>query len=140
MDIKIDVQQTMKMGGHRNTKTRDALISIFESHTSPLSVPDIMEQLAQKNISVNKTTVYREIEKLVNHAMIKPIHFGDQKIRYEIAHREHHHHIMCVQCKRVDDVQLTRDLLSQEKTIAKSMNYKILDHSLEFFGVCKTCQ
>lgn len=140
MNLKMDVKIKMKMGGHRTSNTRDILIDILQKSKKPLSVPELLLLLEKRNTVVNKTTIYREIEKLINHAVVKEIYFGNDKARYELTDRDHHHHIICVECKRVDDVFVNQNIESEQKTIAKTLNYKVLDHSLEFFGVCKSCQ
>ncbi|HRN96206.1 MAG TPA: transcriptional repressor [Candidatus Levybacteria bacterium] len=140
MNIKLDVKAKMKMGGHRTSATRELLIDIFQTQKSPLSVPELLELLKEKNTTVNKTTLYREVEKLVNHDILKEVYFKSDKVRYELSNAPHHHHIVCVECKRVDDISMPKDVLTQEKKIKNLLNYKVLDHSLEFFGVCKSCQ
>src|SRR5690606_38060511 len=130
----------MKDEGHRASKTRTALVALFTAHPNPLSVPEIEILLTQKKYIVNKTTIYREIEKLLNHNVIKEVYLRDDKVRYELADTNHHHHIVCIECKKIEDVTLDQDVKSYEQTIAKKFKYKILDHSLEFFGLCQKCQ
>ena len=140
MNIKMDVKIKMKMGGHRTSSTRDILIDILHTSGKPLSVPEIIPLMKEKEAIVNKTTVYREIEKLMNHDILKEIYLGADKVRYEIDDKQHHHHIVCVSCKRVDDVPIEKDVEKHEEKISKNLQYKVLNHSLEFFGVCRTCQ
>lgn len=140
VSIKITAENRMKRCGHRASVTRDVLIDILNTAKQPLSVPEIITHMKEKDIVVNKSTVYREIEKLLNHDIIKEIYLETHKIRYEIANKDHHHHIMCVSCKRVDDVPIEKDVEHHEKTIEKKLQYTIVNHSLEFFGVCKSCQ
>ncbi len=138
--IKTTVKIRMKKCGHRASNTRDVLIEILNTAKQPLSVPEIIALMRENNTVVNKSTVYREIEKLLNHEIIREIYLEAGKNRYEIANKDHHHHIMCVSCKRVDDVPVEKDVEQHEKTIEKKLQYTIVNHSLEFFGVCKSCQ
>lgn len=140
MSIKCDIKIKMKLGGHRTSNTRELLIDIFHSTKKPLSVPELLLLLKQKDTEVNKTTVYREIEKLIHHNILKEVYLKSDKARYELANTKHHHHIVCITCKRVDDIPITDDVEKHEKDIIKKLNYKVLDHSLEFFGVCTNCQ
>ncbi len=140
MSIKIAVKSRMKKCGHRASVTRDMLIDILTDATQPLSVPEIIGHMKARNTVVNKSTVYREIEKLLNHDIVKEVYLEANKIRYEIADTDHHHHIMCVSCRRVDDVPIQKDVEQYEKSIEKKLQYTIVNHSLEFFGLCKSCQ
>ena len=140
MNLKLDIKVKMKMGGHRTSATRETLIDILTDVKRPMSVPELLILLDERNTSVNKTTLYRELEKLINHNIVKEVYLGKDKARYELITPDHHHHIMCVECKRVDDVPMVKDVRPHEERIKKSLNYKVIDHSLEFFGVCKSCQ
>lgn len=140
VSIKITAENRMKKCGHRASVTRDVLIDILTEAKQPLSVPEIIANMKEKNTVVNKSTVYREIEKLLNHDIVKEIYLEADKTRYEIANKDHHHHIMCVSCKRVDDVPIEKDVEHHEKVIKNTLQYTVINHSLEFFGVCKSCQ
>lgn len=130
----------MKKCGHRNSVTRDILIDIMHASSKPLSVPEMLTKMEKQNVRVNKTTVYREIEKLLKHEILKEVYLGGDKIRYEFENDKHHHHVVCVACKRVDEIPVDKDVEIHEKKIEEKLNYKVLNHSLEFFGVCKSCQ
>ncbi|MBM6838788.1 transcriptional repressor, partial [Clostridium saudiense] len=60
---------------------------------------------------------------------------------YELVHsdEEHrHHHLVCNKCKKVFEVQ--DDLLEElEERIEKTYKFRILDHSVKFFGICSEC-
>jgi Fe2+ or Zn2+ uptake regulation protein len=72
---------------------------------------------------------------------IQEVEFGDGKKRYEIAiNRPHHHHVICLNCKRVEDIPLEKELLSQEKLIEDLTKYRLTEHMLEFFGLCENCK
>ena len=50
-----------------------------------------------------------------------------------------HHHLICTRCNAVIEVE--DDLLEElEDRIGKEYEFKIVDHSLQFFGICKQCQ
>lgn len=125
----------------RNTPIRTALLEILDKHAEPLSTQDLLKFLNGRGLKANKTTVYRQLETLVHFGIISEIHFADRTKRYELANESgHHHHLVCVQCQRIEDVSFPSDLETHEKTIWKNNKFKVLQHSLEFFGVCHTCQ
>lgn len=130
----------LKNSGHRITKARSLIVEIFGNSKTPQSAFDILNHLKVKNAQVNKTTVYRELEFLTVQGIIKEVDFGEGKKRYELDDdTTHHHHIICINCRKVEDVDLKIDLEDEEKRIAKMKNFKVLNHSLEFFGLCGNC-
>lgn len=125
--------------GFRITKIREAVVSILSSITKPITASEISSGIYKKDLSANKTTIYRELEFLRKQNMIDEVEFGDGKKRYEI-NNGHHHHIVCVDCGAVSDINFDVDLAQHEREISKQTDFKILEHTIEFFGLCKKCQ
>jgi Fe2+ or Zn2+ uptake regulation protein len=130
----------LKSKGHRITKARKAILEIFQEEKMPLSVGELGAKLHTLGIKVNKTTLYREIDFLLSEEIIKEINLGEDKKRYEAAGNAHHHHLICINCKKVEDIDLQNDLSKHEAQIKRTKNFKVINHSLEFFGLCKSCQ
>jgi len=133
------ILSNLKRGGYRLTRTRKAIVSALLTSQAPLSAFDLKERLQESNVEVNKTTVYRELAFLVKHNIIHEIQFGDGKTRYRVCPDGHHHHAICVKCSKVDDIIMENDLAAHEKRLDQLINFKVLHHTLEFFGLCKAC-
>ena len=130
----------LKLAGHRITPIRSRIVEIFINSSTPISAIDLLEAFRILKLKVNKTTIYRELEFLLKENLIKEIEFREGKKRYELDTGHHHHHIVCLNCKKVEDVDLEVDLHQEEKLIEKKTGFKITSHSLEFFGYCKNCK
>lgn len=133
-------ESTLRSQGYRITPIRTAILSRFTSREAPLSAIDIKNALRREGIPLNKTTVYRELSSLKKVGIIKEIILGDRTRRYEMADGDHHHHLVCVRCKNVEDVPLKEDLDNEEYWISRFKHFKVQSHSLEFFGVCAKCK
>jgi Fe2+ or Zn2+ uptake regulation protein len=132
----------LKKNGCRITKLRQAMIGLFCQVSHPQSAGALMMALLKKGISVNKTSVYRELQFLTENQVIKSVTLSDQESLYELV-GDHHHHIVCRDCKVVEDVRVDgiEDALHVlEKGIARKSNFSDLNHSLEFFGQCSRCR
>lgn len=117
----------------RETKARQSLIQIIKQTSFPVSAREL-----QNLLNVNKTTIYRQIEFLKRENLVREINFGDGKIRYERVDEECHHHVVCGNCGKIEDVRIEERTLIQ--TIEKQSNFKIDKHSIEFMGLCASCQ
>lgn len=135
-----DIISKLKLEGYRITPARAKIIDIFIKSSSPISAIDLIQDFKKIKIDINKTTIYRELEFLLNKNLIREVEFGEGKKRYELEMGKHHHHLVCLNCKKVEDVDLEMDLSVEEKKIEKETGFKIDSHSLEFFGFCKDCQ
>lgn len=129
----------LKNKGHRLTKVRRALVDVFTQSEAPLSALDLQGYLEENNIKVNKTTIYRELNFLSGQKVIHEIHFGDGKSRYRACPDIHHHHVICVRCSRVEELVTEEDFTKEERVISCDLNFKVLYHTLEFFGLCGDC-
>lgn len=130
-----DILSSLKAKGLRNSKNRQAMLGIFSDAQGPIDANVLLEKL-----SVNKTTIYREITTLTQEGILAEIDFGDGKKRYELASLSHHHHLICTTCKTVEEYSVETDLSAEEKRIQKHHAFTVRRHALEFFGTCKHCQ
>lgn len=130
----------VKNQGGRLTKTRIAILSGFLVANKPLSPCEIIESLEAQEIKVNKTTVYRELSFLLENNFIREVRLLEGKTAlYELSN-EHRHHLICLKCRRIQNLSADHQLCHQEKIINQKNDFKVLDHSLEFYGICKKCQ
>ncbi len=132
--------QDWKARGHRMTKTRTALLSLFMEETAPLSVDEIETRLKKKRITANPSTLYRELDFLKTENFLSEIVLDGPKRRFEWSHREHHHHLYCEKCKGIEEVEMDNELAELQLSIQKKKGFKISSHTLEFFGLCKNCK
>jgi Fur family ferric uptake transcriptional regulator len=125
----------------RVTPIRTNLLKILAKIKKPLTTQELLSALETKGLKANKTTIYRQLESLKESNVVNEVHFNDRNIRYELNHKEtHHHHLVCIKCKKVEDITLPEDLHHQEQMVLEKNNFKVLQHFLEFFGLCKKCQ
>lgn len=132
----------LRIGGYKLTKGRKSIIGFFAKSKSPVSALELLSFLHAENLPVNKTTIYREIKFLKRHNIIREIQFSERNKRYELTIDDHHHHIVCKNCKQVEEVasqELESKLSLIEKEIISQNNFKDIKHSLEFFGLCASC-
>lgn len=123
----------------RITKLLKSTLEILIDTNIPISVSDLRSSLSGLNLKIHKTSVYRELSVLKKQGVIQEVQFGENKKRYEITQTDHHHHIVCIDCNKIEDVALEKDLDNHEQKIMRQKNFKVLNHSLEFFGLCASC-
>ena len=126
--------------GFRRSAAREAMVRVFASADSPLSVPDIEQRIASNGRTFNKTTVYREIEFLKTAGYVSELSLRNDIALYELS-GPHHHHLVCVECGSVRDVAAEDRLWEREaRCLERRSGFRIFSHSLEFFGQCGRCQ
>jgi len=119
----------------RLTPARKSIYLVFTKSTFPLTAGEVMSK-----VKANKTTIYREIDFLLKKDLICEVVFGDGQLRYESTLLDHHHHLVCLGCKKISDTKLVSELSGIEKNIENNVKFKVIRHNLEFFGYCSKCQ
>jgi len=121
------------------TPARIAILDFLEKEHRPVDVSELLTHLSKKNIAVDQATVYRILDKFYKGDIVKRLDFQEGKFRYEITHQSDHHHLICENCGKIEDVS-DCNIKELEDEIQKKKKFVIKRHSLEFFGVCQSCQ
>lgn len=133
--------EALRTKGFRITKIRQAMIEALVAARQPVSAPQLLEQVSEKHPSVNKTTIYRELDFLADNKILSEIDILDGMKRYEILHpNHHHHHLVCTSCRDIQCVEVPHhDLHALEGKIQQTHKFTVQSHVLEFFGLCEKC-
>lgn len=132
----------MKGQGLRTTRTRSTIVELLVRADHALSVPELLIALHRKRLKVNKTTIYREVEFLLSRGVVRLVQLSRERASFELMSKGHHHHVICTQCERVEEVEIKEiemALKSVESHFERKKEYAGVSHSLEFFGVCILC-
>ncbi|MBI2414164.1 MAG: transcriptional repressor [Deltaproteobacteria bacterium] len=136
-----EILAELSKGGFRITRARRSMIEVLLDSRLPLSAEGLIDALLGKKVPANKTTVYRELTFLKEMGIVQEIQFLHERVkRYEVVFGGHHHHLICMGCKRVEDVELEGELEKYEREIMNSRGFKVLNHTLEFMGLCEDCR
>ena len=130
----------LKKAGLKVTHPRLKILHIMESNDKRhLSAEDVYKSLLETGEDVGIATVYRVLTQFEAAGLVSRHNFEGGHSVYEINQGEHHDHILCVKCGRVDEfVDATIEL--RQKEIAARAGYDITDHCLYIYGVCRDCQ
>ena len=124
--------------GLKTTHARTVIYNLLQTNTLPLSVDAINAKLKQKEIKINRSTVFRTINTFAQKNIIRKLEFDEGKFRYELFDLPHHHHLICVKCGKI--VQIADCQIDNlEKKFSRLFHFKIIKHKLEFLGICENC-
>jgi len=128
----------IKTENRRLTAARVGILkALMQAEDKPLSDKDLKKWLRKNRIRVDRTTVWRQLKYLISKNYISRFQLESGKVYYELA-GEHHHHLICIRCKKIANIQLD----SVEKDLAvvdKDKNFRVLGHTLELYGLCRAC-
>lgn len=136
---KDDFRQLLRKSGHKVTPSRLAILAAFRKVKEPLSAQNIID-LLPRDARIDQATVYRTLKSLKEKGIIRPIDLRHNHAHYELVDVVDHHHIICLRCGRIEKVE-HHNVETMERTIMQNAKHfaEIKQHTLEFYGVCKTC-
>ncbi len=137
--IKHDCKAELNEADLRATPARIAVMKLLESAATPVDIQMIKDYLDDKNIKADPATVFRIMNMFTDKGITRQISFNEGKFRYELANREDHHHLICENCGKIEDIS-DCNIVSLQKDIEKKKHFKVTSHALEFYGLCKSCQ
>lgn len=126
----------------RYTRGRKTVISALAGSDGPMSAAELHELIGD---FVPLSSLYRSLS-VMEQAGVLVHHFGAGGVtRYELAEwlQGHHHHLICVDCGKVEDLQLSpafEDQVEQlVEEIGRAASFSPSDHALEIEGRCRVC-
>ena len=78
-------------------------------------------------------TVYRVLTQFEQAGLLVRHHFESGKAVFELNEGEHHDHLVCIKCGKVEEF-LDEEIENRQIALAKARNFKITEHSLQLYG------
>jgi Fur family ferric uptake transcriptional regulator len=126
----------LKNVGLKATLPRLKVLSLFEkSKERHMSAEDVYKILLSTGDDVGLATVYRVLTQFEQAGLLVRHHFESGKAVFELNHGEHHDHIVCMQCGRVEEFCDENIEILQHKA-AEERGFKINEHSLYIYADC----
>ncbi|ACQ51550.1 Fur family transcriptional regulator [Clostridium botulinum] len=137
------LKEELKSKGYKLTPQRRAIIDMIKKHEgSHLTTEELYDLVKEECPEIGLATVYRTVQLLEEMGVIYKLDLDDGCSRYELVNKDEnhqHHHLICSKCNKV--IEVKDDFLEDlEENIEEEYNFKIENHSLKFYGICKECQ
>ncbi len=137
MPQKDDLRALLRKSGHKATPSLLAILEVFKKNKNPLSAQEIINSLPS---DTDQTTVYRTLKSLKEKGVIKQIDLRHNHAHYEIADANDHHHLICLRCGKIEDVEHHNVEVMEHTILQNAKRFaEIRQHTLEFYGICKVC-
>ncbi|MDE0982632.1 MAG: ferric iron uptake transcriptional regulator [Gammaproteobacteria bacterium] len=132
--------QELRKAGLKVTLPRVKILQIMESsETKHLSAEDVYKALIEADEDVGLATVYRVLTQFESAGLVMRHHFEGGSSVFELTSIDHHDHIVCQTCGSVAEFY-DEIIENQQEMIAKKYGFRITDHSMYLYGICKDCQ
>lgn len=132
----MDQNKELKKAGLKVTLPRIKILEILQNPKNQhISAEDVYKLLIEMEEEIGLATVYRVLNQFDDAGLLNRHHFEGGKSVFEISHKEHHDHLVCLKCGKV--VEFEDDIIEQrQEAVAKAHNMKLINHSLYLYGEC----
>ena len=132
-----DQNEELKRAGLKITLPRIKILTILQQpQNQHISAEDVYKLLLEQHEEIGLATVYRVLNQFDDAGIVTRHHFEGGKSVFELAHKKHHDHLVCLKCGKV--VEFEDDVIEQRQTdIANSHKITLTNHSLYLYGECE---
>ncbi len=135
------LKEIIKEKGLKYTKQREVIFKTILNCKKHLSAEELYNIILEKhpNEKIGIATVYRALVFLEESNLISSISLNKDTKKFETNFKKHHDHLICVKCNKIIEFYNEQIEEKQEK-IAKDNDFKLLNHTMYLYGICKDCQ
>lgn len=135
----MEESRQLKDAGLKITTPRVKVLQILERATEHhVSAENVYKALLEMGEDVGLATVYRVLTQFETAGLVSRHNFEGGHSVFELSQGEHHDHLVCVKCGRVEEF-IDELIEQQQKLIAQKANFKMTDHALNIYGLCPVC-
>ncbi len=132
--------EELKRAGLKITLPRIKILTILQNpNNQHISAEDVYKILLEQHEEIGLATVYRVLNQFDDAGIVSRHHFEGGKSVFELSHKQHHDHLVCLKCGIV--VEFEDEVIEKrQEDIANSHKIKLTNHSLYLYGECEDTQ
>jgi Fur family ferric uptake transcriptional regulator len=134
------LKERIRAAGLRATPGRLVLAGFLEHVHQPIGTPALTERFVPSEFDL--ATLYRMLKSFEEKKLVREVTIDSRFASYEWVENEnsHHHHLVCKSCGLIVEIPPCDLKGLESRVLAETKGFgEISSHSLEFFGLCRTC-
>ncbi len=132
----MNTHEDLKNTGLKITLPRIKILEVFQkSQERHMSAEDIYRFLSQDRVDIGLATVYRVLTQFEQAGILSRSSFENGKAVYELDLGEHHDHLVCLDCGRVEEF-FDPEIEKRQHQIAEVKGFKLNEHALSLYANC----
>ena len=128
--------EELKNTGLKATLPRLKILQIFQAGKQRhMTAEDVFRVLLEERSDVGLATVYRVLMQFEQAGLLNRSNFESGKAVYEINEGQHHDHLVCLDCGRVEEFY-DAEIEKRQQAVAAGKGFAIAAHSLSIYAHC----
>lgn len=133
-----DHASALRAAGLRVTAPRLATLDAVE-HLPHADADDVARAVRERLGTVSRQAVYDVLNALTEVELLRRVSVGGRSMRYELHRHDNHHHLVCTQCGRLEDIAC---VVGEAPCLTPHDDHGFTVEVAEvvFRGLCSTCR
>ena len=132
-------QSELKSIGLKATFPRLKILDVFrKAEVRHMSAEDVYRALIGESVEIGLATVYRVLTQFEQAGLLVRSQFDSGKAVFELNEGDHHDHLVCTNCGKVEEF-FDAEIEKRQQKIAKDHNFVLTGHALSLYGICQNC-
>ncbi len=128
--------EELKSSGLKATLPRIKILEIFQRSTRRhMTAEDVYKALLLEDADIGLATVYRVLMQFEQAGLLTRSNFESGKSVFELNEGQHHDHLVCLSCGRVEEF-FDAEIEARQRSVAETRGFALQEHSLALYATC----
>ncbi|MCC7151461.1 MAG: ferric iron uptake transcriptional regulator, partial [Rubrivivax sp.] len=129
--------EELKSSGLKATLPRIKILEVFQQadENRHLTAEDVYKALLAEGSDIGLATVYRVLMQFEQAGLLTRSNFEAGKAVFELNAGQHHDHLVCLTCGRVEEF-FDAEIEKRQHAIAAERGFELQEHSLALYARC----
>ena len=128
--------EELKSTGLKATLPRLKILEVFQkAKQRHMTAEDVYRVLLEERSDIGLATVYRVLMQFEQAGLLSRSNFESGKAVYELDEGQHHDHLVCLDCGRVEEF-FDGEIEKRQQMVAKSRGFVLQEHALSLYASC----
>ncbi len=126
----------LKSSGLKATLPRIKILEVFQrTARRHMTAEDVYKALLADGADIGLATVYRVLMQFEQAGLLTRSNFESGKSVFELNEGQHHDHLVCLTCGRVEEF-LDPEIEQRQRAIAQERGFELQEHALALYARC----
>jgi len=126
----------LKSSGLKATLPRIKILEVFQhAQRRHMTAEDVFKALLNDGADIGLATVYRVLMQFEQAGLLTRSNFESGKSVFELNEGQHHDHLVCLTCGRVEEFY-DAEIEQRQREVAERRGFEIHEHSLSLYARC----
>ncbi len=128
--------EELKSTGLKATLPRLKILEVFQkAKQRHMTAEDVYRVLLEERCDIGLATVYRVLMQFEQAGLLSRSNFESGKAVFELDEGQHHDHLVCLDCGRVEEF-FDAEIEKRQQMVAKSRGFVLQEHALSLYASC----